>query len=67
MGRRSRPPQLERRQLLGVFNWEDREVGLEPPPAVDLPTGGRDVWTGREVALREGTRMAPRSAFLLRV
>ncbi|MFH1571230.1 MAG: hypothetical protein ABIL09_24795 [Gemmatimonadota bacterium] len=57
----------QRRHLLGVFNWEDREEELGAPPGVDLPDRGVDVWTGDKVRLRESLLLAPRSALLLRV
>jgi len=56
-----------RRQVLGVFNWNDDPAEAAPPRGTDIPTKGTDVWTGRRIELGLETRMRPHSAWLLRV
>jgi hypothetical protein len=55
------------RNRLAVFNWDDREAPIAIPRGLNLPSKGIDVWTGKRIAVGEGTAMAPRSAYLLKV
>lgn len=50
---------------LAVFNWEDEPCPVVVPRAISIPSHGRDLWTGRRIALSEATLMPARSAYLL--
>jgi len=59
--------QSEREPRLAVFNWDDTPSPIVVPDGMDLPSRGRDVWTGEQVRIGESTMMPPRSAYLLEV
>jgi hypothetical protein len=49
---------------LAVPNW-DESSPIIVPEGFDVPSQGVDLWTGRQVRVRESTAMGPRSVYLL--
>ncbi len=56
-----------KRPRLAIFNWEDAPSPMAVPAGMDLPSEGKDVWTGARVRVSERTIMPARSAYLLEV
>lgn len=50
---------------LGIFNWTD-EVASLPLPA-GLPAAGRDVWSGRQISLKDTIEVPAHGVYLLAI
>ena len=53
------------RNQLAVFNWDDKANPINVPRNINIPSRGRDVFSGKNIAITDKTLMPARSAFFL--